>query len=348
MIWKWRARKERWSPPDIVWSATEFRTGKDMNTRSRIFVAGHRGLVGSAICRRLSAAGYENVIVRDRRELDLRDARAADQFFAAEKPEYVFHAAAKVGGILANSTRPGEFIYENLAIQTSVIEAARVHRVAKLQFLGSSCIYPKFAPQPIREDALLTGPLEPTNEWYAIAKIAGIKMAQAYRRQYGLRAISLMPTNLYGPGDNFDLASSHVLPALLRKFHEAKIAGDKEVVIWGTGSPRREFLHVDDLADAALFLMLNYDGEDIVNVGTGEDVTIRELAEMIGSIVGFTGRLAFDESKPDGTPRKLLDVSRLNALGWKARTSLREGIASTYEWFRESRFQERLPEIVVK
>ncbi|HUA87224.1 MAG TPA: GDP-L-fucose synthase, partial [Bryobacteraceae bacterium] len=277
-----------------------------MDFSSRIFVAGHRGLAGSAICRRLRTAGYSRLLLRDRAQLDLRDARAVNDFFAAEKPEYVFLAAAKVGGILANSTRPAEFLYDNLAMQTNVIEAAHAHRVTKLQFLGSSCIYPKFAPQPIREDALLTGPLEPTNEWYAIAKIAGIKMAQAYRAQYGFRAISLMPTNLYGPGDNFDLDTSHVLPALIRKFHEAKIAGDPHVVIWGTGAPRREFLHVDDLADAALFLMLHYDSEAIVNVGMGEDLTIRELAETVGSIVSYSGRLVFDQSKPDGTPRKLL------------------------------------------
>ncbi|HLH39782.1 MAG TPA: GDP-L-fucose synthase [Bryobacteraceae bacterium] len=305
-----------------------------MERDSRIFVAGHRGLAGSAICRRLAAAGYSNLILRDRWQLDLREARAVADFFAAEQPEYVFLAAAKVGGILANSSRPAEFIHDNLAIQTNTIEAARRHGVKKFLFLGSSCIYPKFAPQPIREDSLLSGPLEPTNEWYAVAKIAGIKMAQAYRAQYGFRAISLMPTNLYGPQDNFDLATSHVLPALIRKFHAAKMAGDPEVVIWGTGSPRREFLHVDDLADTALHLMLHYDDPEIINVGTGEDITIRELAELVASIVGFQGGLRFDPSKPDGTPRKLLDVTRLHSLGWRARIPLRQGIAETYQWFQ--------------
>ena len=259
---------------------------------------------------------------------------SVEPFFASEKPEFVFLAAAKVGGILANSERPAEFIYDNLAIQTTVLEAARRSGVAKLQFLGSSCIYPKLAPQPIKEEYLLTGPLEPTNEWYAVAKIAGIKMAQAYRKQYGFCAIGLMPTNLYGAGDNFDLASSHVLPALLRKFHEAKTHGAPEVVVWGTGAPRREFLHVDDLADAAVFLMQNYDDDRIINVGTGEDITIRELAEMIAGIVGYQGRLTFDPSKPDGTPRKLLDVGRLTAAGWKARIPLAEGVRSAYDWYR--------------
>jgi len=307
-----------------------------MRPDSRIYVAGHRGLVGSAICRRLREAGYRTLLVRTRGELDLRDSAAVREFFAAEKPEYVFLAAARVGGILANSTRPAEFIYDNLAIEINVIHAAHAAGVKKFQFLGSSCIYPKLAPQPIREESLLTGSLEPTNEWYAIAKIAGIKMTQAYRRQYGFSAISLMPTNLYGPGDNFDLTSSHVVPALLRKFHEAVKSGAAEVEIWGTGSPRREFLHVDDLADAALFLMLQYDREEIVNVGTGDDVTIRELADLIGSVTGFRGRLKFDESKPDGTPRKLLDVARLNDLGWKARIPLADGIRSAYEWYLES------------
>lgn len=307
-----------------------------MRFDSRIFVAGHRGLVGSAIVRRLIAEKYENIIVRSRDELDLRDPAAVARFFDSEKPEYVFLAAARVGGILANSTRPAEFIYDNLAIETSVIHAAWKAGVKKLAFLGSSCIYPKLAPQPIQESQLLTGPLEPTNEWYAVAKIAGIKMCQAYRRQYGFNAISLMPTNLYGPGDNFDLETSHVVPALIRKFSEAKISAAREVVLWGTGSPRREFLHVDDLAGAAVFLMSRYDDEAIVNVGTGEDVTIRELAEMISQIVGYAARIRWDESKPDGTPRKLLDVTRLQSLGWKPSIGLREGIASTYRWFEKN------------
>ena len=305
-----------------------------MDNDSRIFVAGHGGLVGAAICRRLRQGGYDNLILRTRKQVDLRDAAAVRSFFEAERPEYVFLAAAKVGGILANSSRPAEFIYDNLAIQTNVIDAAYRAGVAKLQFLGSSCIYPKLAPQPLKEEHLLTGPLEPTNEWYAIAKIAGIKMAQAYRQQYGFRSISLMPTNLYGPGDNFDLHSSHVLPALIRKIHEAAREEAPEVVIWGTGSPRREFLHVDDLADAALFLMLNYDEPEIVNVGSGEEITIRELAEMIAHAAGFSGELCFDPARPDGTPRKLLDTSRLRALGWNPKISLKEGIASTYEWYQ--------------
>jgi GDP-L-fucose synthase len=304
-----------------------------MEKSARIFVAGHRGLVGSAICRKLQDSGFPNLIVRTRSELDLCDPAAVRCFFCTEKPEYVFLAAAKVGGILANSTRPAEFLYDNLAIELNVIDSAYRAGVTKLQFLGSSCIYPKLAPQPMREEHLLTGPLEPTNEWYAIAKIAGIKLGQAYRKQYGFNAISLMPTNLYGPGDNFDLESSHVLPALIRKFHEAKTSAAPEVVIWGTGTPRREFLHVDDLADAAIFLMLHYDDAEIVNVGTGEDVTIRELAELISQAVGYSGRLAFDTTKPDGTPRKLLDVGRLKSLGWSAKTNLRDGIAATYDWY---------------
>jgi len=303
---------------------------------NRIFVAGHRGLVGSAICRRLRQEGFDNLVLRTWQELDLRDQAATRRFFAGERPEYVFLAAAKVGGILANTTYPADFIYDNLAIETNVIEAAARSGVRKLLFLGSSCIYPKLAPQPIREESLLTGPLEPTNEWYAIAKIAGIKLAQAYRAQHGLNAISLMPTNLYGPGDNFDLESSHVLPALIRKTHEALLAGVPEIVVWGSGTPRREFLHVDDLADAAVFLMLGYDAGEIVNVGTGTDVTIRELAEMIQRAAGYNGRIVFDSSKPDGTPRKLLDVSRLTALGWKPKVALADGIAETWRWYVEN------------
>jgi GDP-L-fucose synthase len=258
-----------------------------------------------------------------------------DRLFAETRPEFVFLAAAKVGGILANSSKPAEFLFDNLAIELNVIDAAQRHAVRKLEFLGSSCIYPKFAAQPIKEESLLTGALEPTNEWYAIAKIAGIKLCQSYRLQYGFHAISLMPTNLYGPGDNFDLQSSHVLPALIRKFHEAKASGLPEVVVWGTGSPRREFLHVDDLADAAVRLMKVYDEPEIVNIGTGEDLTIRELAELVRDAVGYTGRLTFDTSKPDGTPRKLLDVSRLRALGWSPKIGLHEGIAATYRWYLE-------------
>ena len=305
----------------------------EMDKTSRIYVAGHRGLVGSAICRRLQSEKYANLIAKTRQELDLLNQSAVDRFFAAERPEYVFLAAAKVGGILANSTQPAEFIYENLLVQINVIDAAYRHGAKKLLFLGSSCIYPKFAPQPICEDALLTSPLEATNEPYAIAKIAGLKMAEAYRKQYGFDAISLMPTNLYGPHDNFDPESSHVVPALIRRFHEAAQHNASEVTLWGTGTVRREFLHVDDLADACVFLMQNYDQPEIINVGTGEDVTIRELAELIAEITGFRGRIVQDTSKPDGTPRKLLDVSRLNALGWRARINLREGLEQTYRWF---------------
>ncbi|HEY4362722.1 MAG TPA: GDP-L-fucose synthase [Bryobacteraceae bacterium] len=306
-----------------------------MEKSARIFVAGHRGLVGSAIVRRLRADGFENLVLAGRDTLDLRVQGDVNDFFEGHRPEFVFLAAAKVGGILANCTYPADFLRDNLAIQTNVIDAAYRNGAEKLLFLGSSCIYPKFAPQPIREDSLLTGPLEPTNEWYAIAKIAGIKMCQAYRAQYGFRAISLMPTNLYGPGDNFDLQSSHVLPALMRKFHEAKVLSAAEVAVWGSGSPRREFLYVDDLADAALFLMREYDSAEIVNVGVGEDLTIRELAEMIQRVTGFEGKLVFDASKPDGTPRKLLDVSRVSGLGWKARMGLERGIEETYRWYLE-------------
>jgi GDP-L-fucose synthase len=306
-----------------------------MQKDSRIFVAGHRGLVGSAIRRRLLQGGYTNLIVRTRGELDLTNQSAADAFFAAEKPEYVFLAAARVGGILANSSYPVEFLRDNLAIEINVIEAAYRNGVKKLECLGSSCIYPKLAPQPIKEEYLLTGPLEPTNEWYAIAKIAGIKLAQAYWRQYGFHAISLMPTNLYGPGDNFDLQSSHVLPALIRKAHEARLKQLPEMVVWGSGEPRREFLHVDDLAEAAVHLMLHYDSADIINVGVGEDISIRELAELVCRVVGYGGKLVFDASKPDGTPRKLLDVSRLRNMGWRPRINLEEGIANAYQWFLE-------------
>lgn len=304
-----------------------------MERDAKIYVAGHRGLVGSAILRRLQQAGHSQLLTRRHAELDLRNQAAVEAFFAAERPEFVFLAAARVGGIHANASYPAEFIYDNLAIQLNVIDAAWRHGVQKLLFLGSSCIYPKFAPQPMPENCLLTGPLEPTNEWYAIAKIAGIKTCQAYRRQYGFNAVSLMPTNLYGPGDNFDLSTSHVLPALIRKFHDAKLHHAATVTVWGSGTPRREFLHVDDLADAALFLMSHYDDEDIVNVGCGEDITIGELAALIREVVGYPGAIVYDASQPDGTPRKLLDVSRLSALGWRPRTALRDGIAATYAWF---------------
>ncbi|MEL7667814.1 MAG: GDP-L-fucose synthase [Actinomycetota bacterium] len=306
-----------------------------MDKSSRIFVAGHRGLVGGAIVRRLQAAGYANLITRTRAEVDLTDQAAVRAFFDSERPEYVFLAAAKVGGILANSTYPADFIRENLQIQTNVIDAAYRSGVKKLEFLGSSCIYPKLAPQPMKEEYLLTGPLEPTNEAYAIAKIAGIVMSQSYRKQYGFDVISLMPTNLYGPGDNYDLQTSHVLPALIRKFHEAARAAEPTVTIWGTGNPRREFLHVDDLADAAVFLMETYDDEQIVNVGVGEDVSIAEVASLVADVVGFAGDIVYDTSKPDGTPRKLLDVSRLFGMGWRPKFGLREGIEDAYRAFLE-------------
>lgn len=307
-----------------------------MNTDSCIYVAGHRGLVGSSIIRALNSAGLTNIVTATHAECDLTDQKAVQGFFAAKRPDYVFMAAARVGGILDNATHPAEFIHANLAMQTNVIHEAWRAGVTKFLFLGSSCIYPKFAPQPIAEDALLTGPLEPTNEWYAIAKIAGIKMCQAYRRQYGFDAISLMPTNLYGPGDNFDLETSHVIPALIRKFHEAKIHGKENVSVWGTGTPRREFLHIDDLADACVFLMQNYSDETIVNVGTGKDMTIGELAILIGETVGYRGSITFDTSRPDGTPQKLLDVSKLAALGWSPRYSLKEGLTATYRWYAEN------------
>ncbi len=342
-----------------------------MDRTAKIFVAGHRGLVGAAILRKLKAEGFEQIITRTRQELDLRDQAAVNRFFEAERPEYVFLAAAKVGGILANHTYPADFIRDNLQIQTNVIDAAYRYGTRKLLFLGSSCIYPKHAPQPIKETYLLTGALEPTNEWYAVAKIAGLKMCQAYRRQYGFNAICLMPTNLYGPGDNFDLYTSHVLPALIRKFHLAKLAeqgaveailADEQeygpipedvlhhlglqrengkliqiarpkVILWGTGTPRREFLHVDDLADACLFLMRHYDEEEIINVGVGKDISIRELAELVAEIVGFQGEIVYDTTKPDGTPRKLLDISRLTATGWRPKLSFRDGIRQVYNWY---------------
>ena len=298
---------------------------------ARILVTGHRGMVGSALVRRLQAGGYTNILTRSRAELDLLDQRAVQAFLAEEKPDYIFIAAARVGGIQANNIHRADFIYQNLMIEANLIHGAHLAGVQRLMFLGSSCIYPRDCAQPIREDALLTGPLEPTNEPYAIAKIAGIKLAESYNRQHGRQYISVMPTNLYGPNDNYDLANSHVLPALLRKAHEAKLRGDAEYVVWGTGRPMREFLYVDDLADACVFLMeQGYDGP-LVNIGTGTDVTIRELAETVMQVVGFEGRIVFDDSKPDGTPRKLLDVSRLAGLGWTAKTALRDGIRLAYE-----------------
>jgi GDP-L-fucose synthase len=304
-----------------------------MDKTSKLYVAGHRGLVGSALLRRLIAEGYGNVLTATREQLDLRDQAAVNYWFRANRPEYVFLVAGTVGGILANATRPAEFIYDNMMIHATVVHAAHLYGVRKLLYLGSSCIYPRECAQPMREEALLTAPLEPTNEPYALAKIAGIKLCQAYRRQYGCNFVSAMPTNLYGPHDNFDLETSHVLAALIRKFHEARVAGRPEVVVWGTGSPRREFLHVDDLADACLFLMQHYDRDEHINVGTGEDLTIRALAELVREVVGFSGEIVFDTSKPDGTPRKLLDISRLRGIGWTPRISLREGVESTYAWF---------------
>lgn len=304
-----------------------------MKKDAKIYVAGHRGMVGSAIVRKLKELGYTNIITRTHAELDLTDQKATREFFEKERPEYVFLAAAKVGGILANDKYSADFIYENIMIEANVIKAAHDFGVKKLLFLGSSCIYPKYAPQPMKEEYLLTGELEPTNEAYAIAKIAGLKMCQHFRKQYGDNFISVMPTNLYGPNDNFDLETSHVMAALIRKFHEAKVRNDPYVVVWGTGKPRREFLYVDDLADAVVFLMNNYDGDMWINIGTGEDISIRELAELIKDIVRYKGEIKFDTSKPDGTPRKLLDVLRLHELGWKHKTSLEEGIRKTYEWF---------------
>ena len=305
-----------------------------MNKNSKIFIAGHRGLVGSAIMRALQKEGFDNLILKTHNELDLTDQRAVAEFFAKEKPEYVFLSAAKVGGIMANKTFPADFIYSNLAIQTNIIHSAYLHKVKKLLFLGSSCIYPKLCPQPIKEEYLLSAELEPSNRAYAIAKIAGIIMCQSYNEQYGTNFISLMPTNLYGINDNFDLENSHVLPAMIRKFHEAKINDKPNVTLWGTGNTMREFLHVDDLADASLFLMKNYNDSSIVNVGTGEDIATKDLAEKIKNIVGYKGEIVWDTTKPDGTPKKLLDVSNLHSLGWEHSVSLNEGITSTYDWFK--------------
>jgi GDP-L-fucose synthase len=307
-----------------------------------VYVAGHRGLVGSAILRRLSGAGFTRVLGATRDQLDLRDQAAVNYWFRANKPEYVFLVAGTVGGILANSTRPAEFIYDNLMIHATVVEASRLHGVKRLLYLGSSCVYPRECPQPILERYLLSGPLEPTNEPYAMAKISGIRLCQAYRRQYGADFISAMPTNLYGPGDNFDPTGSHVVPALMRKFHEARTSSASSAVVWGSGRPMREFLHVDDLADACLFLMEHYDGDEHINVGTGEDLSIRELAEAIRDIVAPGVEITFDASKPDGTPRKLLDVTRLHDLGWRHRVPLDEGLKSTYEWFRSHQADARM------
>lgn len=303
------------------------------NKTAKIFIAGHKGLVGSAITRTLKEQGYTNLLLRDRTEVDLTNQQQVNRFFALEKPEYVFLAAAKVGGIHANNTYRGEFIYHNLAIQNNIIEAARTHNTKRVLFLGSSCIYPRDCPQPMREEYLLTGPLEPTNEPYAIAKIAGIKMCEAYNHQYGTNFTSVMPTNLYGPNDNFNLETSHVLPALIRKVHEAKVANADKVMVWGTGTPKREFLHVDDMASACIFVMQKEGFSDMVNIGSGEEVTIRELAETICDVVGFKGELQFDSSKPDGTMRKFLDISRLKQLGWEPSIKLRDGLKTTYDWF---------------
>ena len=307
-----------------------------MDAHSTVYIAGHKGLVGSGIYRRLKHEGYTNIVVRTSKELDLRNQAKVASFFSDVKPEYVFLAAAKVGGILANSTYPAEYIYDNLMIQTNIIHQAYLSGVKKLLFLGSSCIYPKLAPQPMKEEHLLTGKLEPSNEPYAIAKIAGIKMCQSYNCQYGTKFISAMPSNLYGPGDNFDLETSHVLAAMIRKYHEAKINNHDYLVLWGTGSPKREFLYVDDLADACLFLIKNYDSNEIINIGTGQDLTIEELAELVGEIVGYNCRIKWNTTMPEGTPRKLLDVSKLHQLNWKQKTTLKEGIKKTYEWFKNN------------
>ncbi|MEE8427914.1 MAG: GDP-L-fucose synthase [Gammaproteobacteria bacterium] len=308
-----------------------------MELDQKIYVAGHRGLVGSAIMRCLASRGYTNLITATSAEVDLRNQSKARSFFKEQTPEYVIIAAAKVGGILANDRYPADFIFDNLMIAANVIDAAHQYGVKKLLFLGSTCVYPKLAPQPLKEEYLLTGPLEPTNEWYAIAKIAGIKMCQAYRRQYGCQFVSAMPTNLYGSEDNFNLESSHVLPALIRKFYEAKQTKNSEVVVWGTGKPRREFLHVDDLADASLFLMQNYNGEEAINIGVGEDISIADLAETIRDIIGYKGSIVFDRDKPDGTPRKLVDTSLINSIGWSPKISLGQGILSTVKWYTKMR-----------
>jgi GDP-L-fucose synthase len=306
-----------------------------MNKGSKIYVAGHRGLVGAAICRRLESEGFRNLVVRTSKEIDLIRQADVKAFFEKERPEYIFLAAAKVGGIFANDTYRADFIYRNIMIEANVIHASWQHGIKKLLFLGSSCIYPKFCPQPMKEEYLLTGELESTNEPYAVAKIAGIKMCQAYNAQYKTNFISVMPTNLYGPFDNFNLETSHVLPALIRKFHEAKMENHSSVAIWGTGTPKREFLYIDDLADACVFLMENYDSSEILNIGVGEDIPINELAMLVREVVGYKGDIVYDSSKPDGTPRKLLDVSRLHSLGWKAKTGLRDGIKKTYEWYKK-------------
>jgi len=307
-----------------------------MNKNSKIYLAGHTGLVGSAIYRKLKNEGYTNIVTRTHKELDLTNQQQTQEFFQKERPEYVFLAAAKVGGIKANDTYPADFAYINIMIESNVIKASHDYGVKKLLFLGSSCIYPKLCPQPIKEEYLLTGPLEPTNEAYAIAKIAGLKMCQYFNKQYGTNFISVMPTNLYGPNDNFDLETSHALAAILRKFHEAKINNKPHVEVWGTGNPRREFLHVDDLADAVLHLMNNYDGNEPINIGTGEDLTIKELAQLIKEVVGYEGEIRFDTTKPDGTPRKLLDVTRLHNTGWRHKIELKEGLEFTYQWFKEN------------
>jgi len=304
-----------------------------METQATIYVAGHRGLLGNALVRMLAACGFTHIVSATSKEVDLRDPSAVRAFYDKHRPDYVLVAAAKVGGIMANSTLPADFLYDNLMIEANLIHEAFRHDVKKLLFLGSTCIYPKMAPQPIKEEYLLTGPLEPTNEWYAVAKISGIKLCQAYRMQHGSHFICAMPTNLYGPNDSFDLANSHVLPALIRKFHDAKVSGAKHVAVWGTGSPRREFLHVDDCASACMFLMNNYDAAEIVNIGVGEDISIRDVAVLVASIVGFDGEIVYDSSKPDGTPRKLVDATKINSLGWKASIALKEGISETYRWF---------------